>query len=70
MPSYSWSTIARDVTPGETLPVGVSRQTIPGNQAVLCLHEALPASLSHPPVTTPNNSLLPRKGRYGLPAES
>ncbi len=42
MPFYSWSDALRDLVPNSTLPAGMSRQSILGDNAMLCLHEAFP----------------------------
>ncbi len=42
MPIYSWSNIPKDVVPNPSLPAGMSRQSIVGDQSMLCLHEAFP----------------------------
>ncbi len=42
MPFYSWSDAPRDLIPNPTLPAGMSRQSILGENAMLCLHEAFP----------------------------
>lgn len=42
MPFYSWREIPKDLVPGPTLPAGMSRQAIVGENAMACLHEAFP----------------------------
>ncbi len=42
MPFYSWLDAPRDLIPNSTLLVGMSRQSILGANAMLCLHEAFP----------------------------
>jgi mannose-6-phosphate isomerase-like protein (cupin superfamily) len=42
MPFHSWSEVARDLTPNPCLPAGMSRRTIRGCGAMLCIHEAFP----------------------------
>jgi quercetin dioxygenase-like cupin family protein len=42
MSFHSWSVIVRDLEPNPSLPAGMSRQSILGENAMLCLHEAFP----------------------------
>ena len=42
MTFYSWSAVVRDLEPNPSLPAGMSRQSIVGDNAMLCMHEALP----------------------------
>jgi mannose-6-phosphate isomerase-like protein (cupin superfamily) len=39
---YSWADIPRDLVPSPSLPAGMSRRTIVGEGAMLCIHEAFP----------------------------
>ncbi len=42
MSYYSWDDVPRDLTPNASLPAGMSRRTIVGDGAMLCIHEAFP----------------------------
>jgi quercetin dioxygenase-like cupin family protein len=42
MPFYSWRHVARDLEPNPSLPAGMCRQSIVGERAMICLHEAFP----------------------------
>jgi len=42
MTFHSWRSIVRDLEPNPSLPAGMSRQSIPGERAMLCMHEAFP----------------------------
>jgi quercetin dioxygenase-like cupin family protein len=42
MAFHSWRSVARDLEPNPSLPAGMSRQSILGERAMLCLHEAFP----------------------------
>ena len=42
MPFYVWREVSRDLEPNPSLPAGMSRQSIVGEGAMLCLHEAFP----------------------------
>jgi quercetin dioxygenase-like cupin family protein len=42
VPYYAWREVARDLAPNPSLPAGMSRQSILGERAMLCLHEAFP----------------------------
>jgi hypothetical protein len=42
MPVYSWLNAPRDLIPNSTLPAGMSRRSILGENVMLCLHEAFP----------------------------
>jgi len=42
VPFYAWHEVARDLEPNPSLPAGMSRQSIVGERAMLCLHEAFP----------------------------
>ena len=42
MSIHDWSTIPKDVVPNPSLPAGMSRQSIVGDQSMLCMHEAFP----------------------------
>ncbi|HSB73754.1 MAG TPA: cupin domain-containing protein [Candidatus Methylomirabilis sp.] len=42
MPFYSWRDVVRDLEPNPSLPAGMSRQSIVGERAMLCMHEAFP----------------------------
>jgi quercetin dioxygenase-like cupin family protein len=42
MPFFTWTDIPRDLIPNPTLPPGMSRQSILGEHAMLCMHEAFP----------------------------
>jgi quercetin dioxygenase-like cupin family protein len=42
MAFHSWRTILRDLEPNPSLPAGMSRQSIVGESAMLCMHEAFP----------------------------
>ena len=42
MPFFAWREVARDLEPNPSLPAGMSRQSIVGERAMLCLHEAFP----------------------------
>jgi mannose-6-phosphate isomerase-like protein (cupin superfamily) len=48
VPFYAWRDVARDLEPNPSLPAGMSRQSIVGGGAMLCLHEAFP-NLKCPP---------------------
>jgi quercetin dioxygenase-like cupin family protein len=39
---HSWCDVVRDLEPNPSLPAGMSRQSIVGERAMLCMHEALP----------------------------
>jgi mannose-6-phosphate isomerase-like protein (cupin superfamily) len=42
MSFHAWRDVPRDLVPNATLPAGMSRQTILGQGAMLCMHEAFP----------------------------
>lgn len=42
MPFYSWRHVARDLEANPSLPAGMCRQSIVGERAMICLHEAFP----------------------------
>ena len=42
MAFYTWSGVTRDLEPNPSLPAGMSRQSIVGEGAMLCMHEAFP----------------------------
>lgn len=42
MPFYTWREIPKDLIANVTLPAGMSRQSIVGEHAMLCMHEAFP----------------------------
>jgi len=42
MPFYAWRGVVRDLVPNASLPAGMSRRSIVGDNAMLCLHEAFP----------------------------
>jgi quercetin dioxygenase-like cupin family protein len=42
MPFHCWRNVARDLQPNPSLPAGMSRQSLVGERAMLCLHEAFP----------------------------
>jgi quercetin dioxygenase-like cupin family protein len=42
MAFYAWRDVARDLVPNASLPAGMSRRSIVGENAMLCLHEAFP----------------------------
>jgi len=42
MAFYAWRDVARDLVPNPSLPAGMSRRTIVGDGAMLCIHEAFP----------------------------
>ncbi len=42
MTYYAWNEIPRDLVSNPSLPAGMSRRTILGDGAMLCLHEAFP----------------------------
>lgn len=42
MPFYAWRDVVRDLEPNPSLPAGMSRQSILGERAMLCMHEAFP----------------------------
>ncbi len=42
MPFHSWGDVLRDLEPNASLPAGMSRQSIVGERAMLCMHEAFP----------------------------
>jgi len=42
VPFYSWHDVVRDLEPNPSLPAGMSRQSIVGERAMLCMHEAFP----------------------------
>jgi quercetin dioxygenase-like cupin family protein len=42
MPFFAWREIIKDLNPNPTLPAGMSRQSIVGENAMLCMHEAFP----------------------------
>jgi quercetin dioxygenase-like cupin family protein len=42
MPFYAWHDVVRDLEPNPSLPAGMSRRSIVGDGAMLCMHEAFP----------------------------
>jgi unsaturated pyranuronate lyase len=42
MAFHSWRSTARDLESNPSLPAGMSRQSIVGERAMLCMHEAFP----------------------------
>jgi len=42
MAFYAWRDVLRDLVPNASLPAGMSRRSIVGDGAMLCLHEAFP----------------------------
>ncbi len=42
MAYYSWHDVVRDLEPNPSLPAGMTRQSIVGDGAMLCMHEAFP----------------------------
>jgi len=42
MAFYSWRDVGRDLEANPSLPAGMSRQSIVGDRAMLCMHEAFP----------------------------
>ena len=42
MAFHSWRSVVRDLEPNPSLPAGMSRQSIVGEGAMLCMHEAFP----------------------------
>lgn len=42
MSFYGWRDVTRDLVPNPSLPAGMSRRSIVGDAAMLCLHEAFP----------------------------
>jgi len=42
MAFHSWRSVVRDLEPNPSLPAGMSRQSIVGERAMLCMHEAFP----------------------------
>lgn len=42
MSFHSWRDVVRDLQPNPSLPAGMSRQSIVGDRAMLCMHEAFP----------------------------
>jgi len=42
VPFYAWRDVVRDLEPNPSLPAGMSRQSILGERAMLCMHEAFP----------------------------
>jgi unsaturated pyranuronate lyase len=42
MAFHSWRSTRRDLEPNPSLPAGMSRQSIVGERAMLCMHEAFP----------------------------
>ncbi len=63
MPFYSWSDAPRDLIPNSTLPAGMSRQSISGENAMLCLHEAFPNLKCEPHQHPAEQFSLVLKGR-------
>ena len=42
MTFYTWTEVTRDLEPNPSLPAGMTRQSIVGEGAMLCLYEAFP----------------------------
>lgn len=63
MPFYAWREIPRDLIPNATLPPGMSRQSIVGDIAMLCLHEAFPNLKCPPHVHEAEQFSIMLKGR-------
>jgi len=42
MSFHAWHDVGRDLEPSVSLPAGMSRRSIVGDGAMLCLHEAFP----------------------------
>src|SRR4030042_4102986 len=42
MAFYAWRDVLRDLVPNASLPPGMSRRSIVGDGAMLCMHEAFP----------------------------
>jgi mannose-6-phosphate isomerase-like protein (cupin superfamily) len=42
MAFYAWRDVPRDLAPNPSLPAGMSRRSIVGDGAMLCMHEAFP----------------------------
>lgn len=42
MAFYAWRDVQRDLAANPSLPAGMSRRSIVGNGAMLCMHEAFP----------------------------
>ena len=42
MSFHVWRDVPRDLAPNACLPAGMSRQSIVGERAMLCMHEAFP----------------------------
>ena len=42
MAFYTWRDVLRDLAPNPSLPAGMSRRSIVGDGAMLCMHEAFP----------------------------
>ena len=42
MSFHAWCDVVRDLDPNPSLPAGMSRQSILGERAMLCMHEAFP----------------------------
>lgn len=66
MAFFDWSAIPKDVSPGVSLPAGMSRQTILCDDRMICMHEALPYLTCAPHTHEAEQVCIIIKGRLRL----